>query len=107
MDQDTEYGLDSLHQVRGILEVRPNAANELLEAGWVLHEVYLTQDFESRCILLRLGDTACPQCGGPARVEVLENGERVRFVCQNECHYPSPQQGSGGQGSEPRTRKSS
>ena len=103
MDQETDFGLDSLHQVRGIVEVRPGAANELLEAGWVLHEVYLTQDFESRCILLRLDDTLCPQCGGTARVEILENGERVRFVCQNECHYPSPRDASA---SEPRTRTS-
>jgi hypothetical protein len=105
MDQDTGYELDSLHQVKGIVEVRPNAANELLEAGWILQEVYLTQDFESRCILLRLGDTQCPQCGGSARVEILEGGERVRFVCQNECHYPAPPRDEARE--EPRSRRSS
>ena len=91
MEQDMEYGRDMLdmHEVRGILEVKPNAANELLEAGWILHEFYLTQDFESRCIVLRMGETLCPQCGGPARVQAVENGERVRFICQNECD-PSP-----------------
>ena len=87
MEQETGYGLETLHQVRGIMEVRPSAANELLESGWILHEVYLTQDFESRCIMLRLGDTLCPHCGGSARVESVDNGERVRFICQNECHY--------------------
>jgi len=96
MEPETDFeGLESLHQVRGIVEVRPNAANELLEAGWMLHEVFLTQDFESRCILLRLGETACPQCGGSARVAVLDNGERVRFICQNECHYPTPGRDEG------------
>ena len=89
MEQDTGYGLETLHQVRGIMEVRPNAANDLLEAGWILHEVYLTQDFESRCIMLRLGETVCPHCEGPARVESVDNGERVRFICQNECHFSS------------------
>ena len=85
MDQDTGYDVD-LHQVRGILEVKPNAANDLLEAGWILHEIYLTQDYESRCIMFRLRDTICPQCGGSARAELIEGGERVRIVCQNECH---------------------
>ena len=86
MEQETGYGLD-MHQVRGIMEVRPNAANELLEAGWICHEIYVTQDFESRCIMLRFGDMVCPQCDGPARVEAVDGGERVRFICQNECHY--------------------
>lgn len=85
MEQDTGFGVD-MHMVRGIMEVRPAAANELLEAGWILHEVYVTQDFESRCIVLRLEDSACPHCGGPARVEPADDGARVRFVCQNECH---------------------
>lgn len=86
MEQETGQELETLHQVKGIIEVRPEAANDLLEAGWLLHEVYLTQDFESRCILLRLRDTPCPKCGAPARVEAIENGSRVRFVCSNECN---------------------
>lgn len=85
MEQETGFDID-LHQVRGIMEVKPNAANELLEAGWILHELYLTQDFESRCIMLRLADTLCPLCGGQARAELIDDGERVRFICQNECH---------------------
>ena len=85
MEQETGFELDSLHQVRGIIEVRPNAANDLLEAGWILHEVCLTEDFESRCIMLRIEDTTCPHCGSPARVEAVDGGERIRFICQQEC----------------------
>ncbi len=86
MEPEIGQELQSLHQVRGIIEVRPEAANELLEAGWILHEVYLTEDFESRCILLRVMDTLCPNCGGAARVEAVDNGARIRFICSNECH---------------------
>lgn len=84
MPPEIGFELD-MHQVRAIMEVRPNAVNDLLDAGWILHDVYLTQDFESRCIVLCLGETACPQCGGQARVETADDGERVRFICQNEC----------------------
>ena len=86
MEQELGQDLESLHQVRGIVEVSPQAANDLLEAGWILHEVYLTQEFTSRCILLRVDETLCPVCGGAAHVEVMDGGARVRFVCQNECH---------------------
>lgn len=86
MEQEIGFGLDSLHTVRGVMEVGSEAANELLEAGWILHEVYVTQDFESRYILLRVEDTVCPLCGGSARVESADGGARVRFICQNECH---------------------
>lgn len=86
MDQETERELESLHRVKGVIEVRLEVANELLDAGWILHDVFVTDDFESRCILLRLEDTACPRCGGPARVETIDRGARIRFVCHDECH---------------------
>jgi hypothetical protein len=88
-EPDTEYGLESLHPVREVIEVGPEAANALLEAGWLLHDIYISQEYVSRYILLRLDESICPDCGGPARVESVDHGTRVRFVCQNECFFSS------------------
>jgi len=86
---DPEVGREiDLHQVRRVAEVRANAANDLLEAGWFLHEIYFTnEDAEerSRYILLCLDELTCPRCGSPATLEVLDDGNRVRYVCTKEC----------------------
>lgn len=79
-----------LHHVRRVVEVRAGAANELLEAGWILHDVYFSQDseYQSNYILVSLDEPLCPNCGAPVKISVLDNGERVRYVCTRECAYP-------------------
>jgi len=85
MDQNTDFELD-LHRVRAVVEVRsPVAANELLSGGWILHDIYVSADMRSNFILLRTDDVTCARCGGPARVEVTQEGETYRLVCQREC----------------------
>ncbi|MGC8668888.1 MAG: hypothetical protein ACP5VE_12315 [Chthonomonadales bacterium] len=76
-----------LHAVKRIAEVRASAVNDLLEAGWILHDLYFTSegDYHSRYILLSLEEPRCPRCQAPARVEILDGGERVRYVCTREC----------------------
>ena len=85
-----------LHQVRKVLEVRANAANELLDAGWILHDIYFCNgptDYHSNYILLTTEPITCPSCGGLATVEVVDNGDRIRYICTQECPeapgYPS------------------
>ena len=79
-----------LHQVRRVAEVRPSAANDLLEAGWILHDIYFSTDGEYRSvyILLSMEEPICPTCGGVAKVEVVDFGDRVRFICTRECGDP-------------------
>ncbi|GMV37812.1 MAG: hypothetical protein AMXMBFR61_23200 [Fimbriimonadales bacterium] len=85
MEQDVGFDFD-LHRVRAVVEVRsPAAANELLAAGWLLHDVYVSQEMRSNYILLRTEEVTCRRCGGPARVEVSLDGESFRYVCQREC----------------------
>ena len=89
MDREVTREID-LHSVKRVAEVRASAANELLEAGWVLHDIYFSNDgdYRSNYILMTMDDPACPRCGGPARLEILEGGERVRYVCTRECAFP-------------------
>lgn len=85
---EREIGLElDLHQVRRVVEVRANAANELLESGWTLHEIFFgnEHDYRPYYILLCLNDVPCPKCGAPAGIEVLDDGERVRYICSREC----------------------
>ena len=85
MDQELDLEFD-LHRVKAVVEVRsPLAANELLANGWILHDIYVSQDMRSNFILLKLDDVICRRCGGPAKVEVAMDGEAVRLVCQREC----------------------
>jgi len=88
MDQDVVREVD-LHSVKRVVEVRATAANELLEAGWVLHDIYFSAagDYRSNYILLSLDEPRCPQCGALAKLEILESGERVRYVCTHECAF--------------------
>jgi hypothetical protein len=92
MDQDVEHEVD-LHQVRRVVEVSYTAANELLDAGWILHDIYFSNeaaDYRSNYILLCLHEITCPKCGAPADIEVLDDGVRVRYVCTRECSRPLP-----------------
>jgi hypothetical protein len=66
MEKDACINVD-LHAVKRVAEVRASAANDLLEAGWILHDI--------------------AACGARAKVEILESGHRVRFVCTDECAY--------------------
>lgn len=85
MERSRESDVD-LHQVRHIVEVKLNAANELLDSGWVLHEIYFgNDDFRPNYVLLSLEDILCPKCGAPGDIEVLDAGERYRYVCSREC----------------------
>lgn len=86
MEREIGVELD-LHRVRRIVEVRVRAANELLDAGWALHEIYFGNegDYKPYYILLCLEEPHCPKCGAPANVEVLDEGERIRYACSREC----------------------
>jgi hypothetical protein len=85
MDQQLDLEFD-LHRVKAVVEVRsPHAANELLALGWLLHDIYVSQDMRSNFILLKTDEVTCARCGGPAKVEVLPDGEAFRLVCQREC----------------------
>ncbi len=86
MERETGIEID-LHQVRRVVEVRVHAANELLDSGWVLHEIYFGNDTDYRpyYILLCLSEIVCPKCGSVANIEVLDDGDRVRYICTKEC----------------------
>ena len=89
MDRDTTVFVD-LHAVKRVAEVRAAAANDLLEAGWVLHDIYFgTRDgeYQSIYVMVTVDHPTCPSCGARAKVENLESGSRVRFVCTDECSY--------------------
>jgi hypothetical protein len=86
MDREVGWQVD-LHAVRRVLEVRAQAANELLEAGWILHDIYFSSegDYHSTYILLSTEEPTCAACGSAAKIEVVGNGERIRYVCSREC----------------------
>jgi hypothetical protein len=88
MERDSD-GEVSLHRVRRIVEVRVEAANELLDNGWTLHEIFFgsESDFRPYYILLCTGEITCRKCGAPAKIEVLDAGERIRFICTRECSW--------------------
>ncbi len=86
MERDVGREVD-LHSVRRVAEVRASAVNDLLEAGWVLHDIYFSsgEDFHSNYILLSMDEPTCHQCGSPVKLEFVNGGERVRYVCSSEC----------------------
>jgi hypothetical protein len=85
MEHEVDLEFD-LHSVKAVVEVRsPHAVNELLGNGWVLHDIYISQDMRSNFILLRTDEVTCRRCSGPARVEVSAEGDSFRLVCQREC----------------------
>lgn len=87
MNNDTDREVD-FHQVSRVAEVRYTAANELLDAGWLLHDIYFSADdneYRSHYVMLCLQGVVCPQCGGAADVEVVDDGRRVRYICTREC----------------------
>ena len=86
MDREVTRDVD-LHTVKRVAEVRASAANDLLEAGWILHDIYFSTDgdYRSNYILLCLDDPLCGGCGAPAKLEFVDDGERVRYVCTKEC----------------------
>ena len=88
MDQDVSREVD-LHLVKRIVEVRSGAANELLESGWILHDIYFSTDgdYRSNYIMVAMEDPTCPHCSAPVKISVVENGERVRFICTKECAF--------------------
>lgn len=75
-----------LHRVRKVVEVRANIVNELLDQGWILHDIYISSEYRSTYILLMLDELTCPRCGAPANIEVSEEGDRYRYICTKECH---------------------
>ncbi len=89
MDRELTREID-LHSVKRVAEVRASAANELLESGWILHDIYFSSDgdYRSNYIMMTMDEPSCPNCGGAAKLEVLEGGERVRYVCTRECAFP-------------------
>ena len=92
MECDSSRDVD-LHQVRKVAEVGPNAANMLLESGWILHDIYFTSeggDLHSVYVLVTHEEVRCPNCGGASRMEILDSGRRVRFICPEECPDLSP-----------------
>ncbi len=88
MDQDVSREVD-LHLVKRIVEVRSGAANDLLEAGWILHDIYFSTDgdYRSNYIMVAMEDPICPHCSAPVKISVVENGDRVRFICTKECGF--------------------
>jgi hypothetical protein len=88
MDRELTRDID-LHSVRRVAEVRAPAANDLLEDGWILHDIYFGSDgdYRSNYILLTTDDPVCPHCGAIAKLEVLDQGNRVRYVCTKECAF--------------------
>lgn len=81
-----EFDID-LHRVRKVVEVCSyRAVNDLLADDWVLHDVYIANDGQCNFILLRVTELKCPRCGAPADIEVVDEGENYRYVCQQECH---------------------
>lgn len=87
MECDSSRDVD-LHQVRKVAEVGPSAANMLLESGWILHDIYFTSDggdLHSVYVLMTHNEIRCPSCGGLSRMDILDNGRRVRFICPEEC----------------------
>jgi hypothetical protein len=85
-DRDLEQSFD-LHQVKRVVEVKSHqAANKLLAAGWILHDVYVSQDWQSNYIMITMEPIVCPRCSGPADIEVNEEGDDYRYVCHRECN---------------------
>jgi|YNPMSStandDraft_1061717.scaffolds.fasta_scaffold26855_2 hypothetical protein len=85
--EHSEVGQEfDLHRVRKVVEVRANIVNELLEQGWILHDIYISNEYRSVYILLMLDELRCPRCGAPANIEVSEEGDRYRYICAKECH---------------------
>ena len=92
MECDNSREVD-LHQVRKVAEVGANAANVLLESGWILHDIYFTSDggdLHSVYVLVTHNEVRCPSCGGISKMDILDNGRRVRFICPEECLDLSP-----------------
>ena len=89
MEQEVSWNID-LHAVKRVAEVRASAANDLLESGWVLHDIYFGSrdgEYVSNYVMLAVNEPSCPSCGANARVEVLDSGSRVRYICTDECSY--------------------
>ena len=88
MEKETGTYVD-MHAVKRVAEVRASAANDLLDAGWILHDIYFSSDsdYHSNYVMLALDEPACPSCGARAKVEILDSGHRVRFVCTDECSF--------------------
>lgn len=87
MESESNRDVD-LHQVRKIAEVGPSAANALLESGWILHDIYFTSeggDLHSVYVLVTHDEIRCPSCGRLSRMDILDNGRGVRFICPEEC----------------------
>jgi hypothetical protein len=84
--EPSELGQEfDLHRVRKVVEVRANIVNELLDLGWVLHDIYISNEYRSTYILVKLDELTCPRCGAPANIEVSEEGDRYRYICAREC----------------------
>ncbi len=76
----------NMHQVRRVAEVRKQIVNDLLEQGWILHDIYINSEYRSTYILLCLDEITCPRCGAIASIEINEEGDRYRYICANECN---------------------
>jgi len=107
MERESGINVD-LHAVKRVAEVRASAANDLLESGWILHDIYFSSDddYHSNYVMLALDEPTCPSCGARAKVEILDSGNRVRFVCTDECAFtpidltPVPDQSRGAEVTE-------
>lgn len=75
-----------MHRVRKVVEVRANIVNELLDQSWILHDIYISNEYRSVYILVMLDELTCPRCGAPANIEVAEEGDCYRYICSKECH---------------------
>ena len=88
MDRDSGRVL-CLNNVRRVAEVSSGAANDLLECGWVLHDIQFNPQGERQTyyIMLCMEEPRCPSCEAEAKIEVSDQGDRVRFVCTRECGF--------------------
>lgn len=86
MERESDKPLN-LHAVRRVAEVGSSVANDLLESGWILHDIQFIPNGEhfARYVLLCMEEPRCPICGAIAKIEILDDGERVRYVCTQEC----------------------
>src|ERR1051326_7091488 len=86
MERESGKSLN-LHSVRRVAEVGACAANDLLECGWILHDIQFDPHGEycAKYVLLCMEEPRCPVCGAIAKIEVLDEGERVRYICNQEC----------------------